>query len=107
MVNNIFSTVIAAAFLGLLLLILVGMIVGAVKQRYGKPRTVRAVVVNKYIEESFSKYSGNGQRERYVIVFSTQREKLSFYVTEFSYHGYELKESGILTYRGGQLIDFK
>ena len=107
MVNNMFSTVIAVAFLSLLTVIFVGMIVGALKQKYGKPRTVRAVVVDKYIEESFSKYSGTGQRERYVIVFSAQGETLSFYVSEFSYGGYQLNEIGMLTYKGGQIIDFK
>ena len=107
MVNNMFSTVIAVAFLSLLAVIFVEMIVGAVKQKYGKPRTVRAVVVDKYIEESFSKYSGTGQRERYVIVFSAQGETLSFYVSEFSFGGYQLHEEGMLTYQDGRIIAFQ
>lgn len=106
-VNNMFSTVIAVAFLGLLVFIMIGMIVRAVKQKYGQPQTVKAVVVDKHIEETFSRYSGNGNRERYMIVFSAQGETLSFYVSEFSFGGYQINEEGVLTYQGGQIIDFK
>jgi len=105
--SNTFSTVIAVAFLGLWVLAIVGVIIRMVRNKYGPTKTVKAVVVEKYVEEKFSKYSGTGKRENYVIVFSVQGKTLSFYVSEFSYGGYRLNESGMLTYRGDQLIDFK
>jgi len=107
MSGNTFSSVIAVVFLGLWVLAIIGMIMRMARNKYGPAKTVRAVIVEKYIEERFSKYSGTGKSERYVIVFSAQGKTLSFYVTEFSYHGYERNESGMLTYKGDQLIDFK
>lgn len=107
MSSNIFSNVIAVAFLGLWVLVIVGIFMRMVRNKYGPTKTVKAVVIEKYIEERFSKYSGNGKSERYVIVFSAQGKTLSFYVSEFSYGGYQLNESGILTYKGDQILDFK
>ena len=101
------NRMIAAVFLGLWILMIVGMIVRIVKNKYGPTKTVKAVVIEKYIKERFSIYSGNGKRENYVIVFSAQGETLSFYVSEFSYGGYEINEKGMLTYKGDQLIGFK
>ena len=107
MSSNTFSNVIAVAFLVLWVLAIVGMIIHMVRNKYGPTETVKAEVVDKYIEEKFSKYSGTGKHENYVIVFSAQGKKMSFYVSEFSYGGYQLNERGMLTYRGDQLIDFK
>ena len=70
-------------------------------------RTVKAVVVDKHKIEGFSKYSGNGKSEKYVIVFSVHGKKKSFYVSQFSYGGYRVKEKGTLTYKGDRLIEFK
>ena len=107
MSSNTFSNVIAVAFLGLWVLAIVGFFMRMVRNKYGPTKTVNAIVVEKYVEEKFSKYSGTGKRENYVIVFSAQGKKMSFYVSEFSYGGYQLNERGMLTYRGDQLIDFK
>ena len=63
-------------------------------------KTVKATVIDKHITETFSKYAGNGRQKRYVIVFSAKGKKLSFYVSEFSYNGYRLKEKGTLKYKG-------
>ena len=69
-------------------------------------KTVPATVVDKYREVVFSKYSGDGKGERFVIVFSAQGRKLSFPVSEFSYGGYAVNETGTLTYRGNRIIAF-
>ena len=69
-------------------------------------KKVRATVIDKNRIEVFSKYSGNGKRYKYAIVFSTSGGKLSFYVSEFSYGGYRKGETGTLTYKGDRLIDF-
>ena len=70
-------------------------------------RTVKAVVVDKHTTETFSKYSGNGKHIRYVVVFLADGKRLPFYVSEFSYNGYRLRERGTLTYRGDRLLSFE
>ena len=79
----------------------------AVKNRCAPIKTVKAVVVDKNKVETFSKYSGNGKSEKYVIVFSVNGKKKSFYVSQFSYNGYRINEKGTLKYKGDKLIDFK
>lgn len=69
-------------------------------------RTVPAQVIDKHKAESFSKYSGTGKETRYVVVFLVDGKKKSFYVSEFSYGGYRLKEKGTLEYKGDRLIGF-
>ena len=70
-------------------------------------RTVKAVVSDKNVIEGFSKYSGSGKSKKYVIVFSVDGRKKSFYVSQFSYRGYHVNEKGSLTYKGNRLIEFK
>lgn len=88
------------------------MVIGAVcvirivKNRVAPVRTVRAQVVDKFVTESFSKYSGSGTRKQYVVVFLVEGKKLSFYVSEFSYGGYRKKETGTLKYKGNRIINF-
>ena len=76
------------------------------RSRFGKPKTVRAEVVGKQTVESYSKLSPNGTRVRYVVNFQVDGKKKSFYVSEFSYHGYRKGEKGRLTYQGDRLLDF-
>lgn len=76
------------------------------KSKYGPVKTVKATVVDKSKIETFSKYSGNGKSNKYVIVFETNGKKRSFYVSEFSYGGYRVRETGTLKYRGDRIIDF-
>ena len=78
-----------------------------IKNKLAPEKTVNAVVVNKQINESFSKYAGNGKRKKYVVVFSIDGKKKGFYVSEFSYGGYRVGEKGKLTYKGDRLISFK
>jgi hypothetical protein len=41
-----------------------------------------------------------------VVTFSAEGKRLSFYVSAFSYAGYTINESGMLTYKGDRLIGF-
>lgn len=77
-----------------------------VRNRFAPVRTVNAVVVNKFKSETFSKYSGTGKYIQYVIVFSAEGKKRSFRVSEFSYGGYRIGETGTLKYKGDRLLDF-
>ncbi len=100
------SMIYNGVFLGIYLLLMVRIIGKVLKGRFGKPRTVTAEVIGKQTVEQFSKYAGNGKRVRYVVVFLAEGKKKSFYVSEFSYHGYRKGERGKLTYQGDRLIEF-
>ena len=102
--SNMISNVIAVVFMSIWILALVGMFVKLV---VAPVKTVKAVVVDKHIVETFSAYSGNGQREKYAVVFSVDGREKMFYVSQFSYNGYWIGEKGLLTYKGGQIIEFK
>ena len=107
MPENISNIVIVSLFMGVGALALVSVLVKAVKNRYAPIKTVKAVVIDKNKVEAFSKYSGNGKSEKYVIVFSVEGKKKSFYVSQFSYNGYRVNEKGMLKYKGDKLIEFK
>lgn len=107
MPENISNIVIASLFMGVGALALVSILVKAVKNRYAPLKTVKAVVIDKNKVENFSKYSGTGKSEKYVIVFSVDGKKKSFYVSQFSYNGYRVNEKGTLKYKGDKLIEFK
>ena len=107
MPDNTFSYILAALFLGLWLLYAVRVTSKAIKSKYGPTKTVNAVVIDKHIIESFSKYAGNGKKEKYVVVFSVDGKKKAFYVSQLSYGGYRSNEKGKLTYKGERLISFE
>ena len=107
MPDNIVSTVLVSMLLGLWLWAMGRLLVKTIKTKYAPVRTVEAVVVHKHIMETFSKYSGSGKHEKYVIVFSVDGKKRSFYVSKFSYGGYRVNERGILKYKGDRLMEFK
>ena len=91
----------------LLLLLLYGLVLlRLLRSRFGRPKKVKAEVVGKQTVERFSKYAANGKSVRYVVIFQVEGRKKSFYVSEFSYHGYRKGERGQLTYQGDRLIDF-
>lgn len=75
-------------------------------RRLGPVRTVKAKVVDKHKAETFSKYSGTGKAVRYVVTFEIDGKRKGFYVSEFSYGGYRMGESGTLKYKGDRIIDF-
>ena len=107
MPDNIISIVLASLLLGLWLWAMVRILIKAIKNKYAPIKSVKAVVIDKHIIETFSKYSGNGKHEKYVIVFSVDGKKKSFYVSQFSYGGYRVNEKGTLKYKGDKLIEFK
>ena len=107
MPENISNIVIISLFLGVGVLAVVSLLVKAVKNRCAPIKTVKAVVIDKNKVENFSKYSGTGKSEKYVIVFSIGGKKKSFYVSQFSYNSYRVNEKGTLKYKGDKLIDFK
>ena len=101
--SNTFALIIFVFWLFILILIAARVI----RSKCAVVKTVKAVVIDKCQIEAFSKYSGNGKKTKYAIVFSAEGRKLSFYVSEFSYGGYSLKESGTLKYKGDRIIAFK
>ena len=106
MPENIASIVFLSLFVGISVFAFVSLLVKLIKNRVAPVKTVKAVVLDKQKVEIFSKYSGTGKREKYVIVFSVDGKKKSFYVSQFSYGGYRLNEKGTLKYQGDKLIDF-
>ena len=106
MPDNIASTVMFSLFMGVSALAAISYFVRVIKNKRAPVKTVSAVVVDKHKIETFSKYSGTGKREKYVIIFSANGKKLSFYVSEFSYGGYKINEKGTLKYKGDRLIEF-
>lgn len=92
----------------LLLMLAVGirLAVKGIRNRYGRIKTVKTTVIDKHKTQMFSKYAGSGKREKFVIVFLAEGKKRAFYVSEFSYGGYRLQETGTLRYQGNKLIDF-
>lgn len=107
MPENVINIVITSIFIGIGALAMGSIIVRTIKNRYASIKVVEAVVIDKNKIESFSKYSGSGQTEKYVIVFSVNGKKKSFYVSQFSYNGYKVNEKGTLKYKGNKLISFK
>ena len=107
MPENISNIIIISLFIGIGALAMGSIIVRTIKNRYAPIKTVHAVVIEKNKVETFSKYSGNGKSEKYVIVFSIDGKKKSFYVSQFSYNGYRVNEKGMLKYKGDKLIKFK
>ena len=107
MPDNIASMIILCLFVGVGMLALCRLLMKAFWNRFAPVRKVKAAVVDKNTVEFFSKYAGNGKSEKYVIVFSVDGKKKSFYVSQFSYKGYQINEKGTLKYKGDKLIEFK
>lgn len=107
MPENISNMIIISLFIGIGVLALGGILIRTLKNRHAPVKSVRAVVIDKNIAETFSKHSGNGKRQKYVVVFSIDGVKKSFYVSQFSYDGYRINEHGTLKYKGDRLIEFK
>ena len=106
MPENIVSIILPALFIVAWVLVIVRIIIKTIKNKYASVKTVKAVVIDKHKIETFSKYSGNGKNEKYVVVFSVNGKKKSFYVSQFSYGGYKINEKGKLKYKGDNLIGF-
>ena len=76
------------------------------RSRNGKQRTVKAKVTDKVRTETFDKYHGSGKAYQYRVVFEAEGKKISFAVSEFSWAGYHVGETGTLKYCGDRLVDF-
>jgi hypothetical protein len=107
MTQDISSIVITSLFIGICVLMTVSIFIRLLKNRYAPIKTVEATVIDKHKIETFSKYSATGQNEKYVIVFSVDGKKKSFYVSPFSYDGYRVDEKGMLKYKGDRIIGFE
>ena len=70
-------------------------------------KTVKAEVIDKYKSGTVSNYPGTFKSEHYIVVFKTEREKLSFIVSENTYSNYKVKVKGKLKYKGTKILDFK
>ena len=79
-------------FLGISLLLGILLLIRVMKNILAPVKKEHAVVVHKQTVEQFSKYSGNGKHTKYVVVFSLDGKKRSFYVSQFSYNGYRINE---------------
>lgn len=84
----------------------VAILVYCLNRKFGKAKTVKATVVHKQTADVFSKYSGAGKAYRYYVTFQFGGKRKSFSVSELSYNGYRIGETGTLTYKGDKLIDF-
>ena len=102
MPENLPSIILFSLFMGIALLALVRVTI----LRLSPKKTVFATVIDKQKTEIFSKYSGSGKQEKYVVIFSANGKKHSFYVSKFSYDGYRIGQKGILTYKGNKLLSF-
>ena len=102
-IGIVFVSLLGALFL----LVIVRMVMKVIKNQTAHTQTVEAVVIDKNTVETFSKYSGNSKKVKFVVAFMAEGRKKTFYVSEFSYNGYEIGEKGKLTYRGDMLISFK
>ena len=92
--------------LGLLIAFWISFFVKLLADRFAPVKKVPAEVVHKQTVDSFSKTSATGKQSRYVVVFSVNGKKKSFYVSAFSYGFYRLHEKGILEYRADRLLGF-
>ncbi len=68
-------------------------------------KTVNARVVDKS-RAKLDINKGTGPKYRYTVVFQTEEHKIGFQVSELTYDGYHMGETGMLTYKGDRLIDF-
>lgn len=107
MPENIPNMVIISLFVGIGVFAMVSIVLKLVRNRFTPVKTIKAVVMDKQVVEQFSKYSGTGNQRKYVIVFSADGKKKSFFVSQFSYNGYRINEKGTLKYRGDKLIEFR
>lgn len=101
-----FSNIMNVLFIGLTLLCWFLVIKKFVGDKFAPVKSVKAEVFDKFKTNTVSRIQGSFKREHYVVVFSTSGEKLSFYVSEFSYSNYNINDKGTLKYKGNQIISF-
>ena len=102
MYNKIY-TILMLLFLLCWILVVIKIVIS----RCSPVKTVKAKVVDKYKPDMVSNYPGTFKPQRYIAVFATKDNKLSFDVSEFSYANYKINERGTLKYKGTKIISFK
>ena len=117
MLNDIFTMDLLEGFFRLMQFTLVGLLVFAyirfftrtIGSSVGPVKQAKARVIDKNIwYTTGEKAKGYKKKPNYVIVFDIGKgKKKSFYVSELSYGGYHVGESGTLKYRGDRIIEFK
>ena len=70
-------------------------------------KTIAAKVIDKFEKNTVSHYPGFGEKSKFIIVFSAENKKLSFSVSAFSYANYQIGKTGMLQYRGNEIISFE
>ena len=81
-------------------------VVWGLRRKFGRTKTVHAEVVNKQVNETFSKNSGK-KMKIYFVTFLINGKRKSFRVSELSYKGYHIGEKGTLEYRADRLLNFR
>ena len=95
-------------FLFIGIVIIVGLLLRIILNKFGNEKEVEAKVLNKqYYQSRLARKTENFRDEdSYVVTFLAGDKKLSFYVSEYSYNGYRINQKGTLRYKGTMLIDF-
>ena len=116
MLNEISAMGLMEGFFRLMQFALIGLVVYAYIRLFtrgfgslvGPVKSAKAKVIDKNIwYTTGEKAKGYKKKPNYVIVFSIENgKKKSFYVSELSYQGYHVGESGTLKYRGDRIIEF-
>ena len=104
---NALVTVLGVLMIAFIIFLLTAPVIRIILKNSAKEKTVNAKVCDKFKGQRFSKYAGNGTVEEYFVVFEIEGKKKRFLVSNFSYDGYNINETGMLTYKGDRLIDFK
>ena len=107
--GNITGYILAVISAVLCLALWVSIIIKIYRNRFGKVRSVNAVVIDKHKSENvtYSKWQSIFPRKNFTVVFEVSEKKMSFDVSEFSYNGYNKGQRGTLTYKGNRIINFK
>lgn len=95
-------------FLFIGIVIMIGLLLRIISNKFGNGRQVEAKVINKqYYQSRLARKAENFcDEDSYVETFLAGDKKLSFYVSEYSYNGYRINQKGTLRYKGTMLIDF-
>lgn len=101
------SNVINIIFMILFLLCWILVIRKMILNKCSTVKEVQAKVIDKYKPDIVSNYPGTFKPERYIVVFETKDQKLSFDVSKFSYDNYRINEKGTLKYKGTNIISFQ
>ncbi len=104
---DIVQTCLIVFLFGLTTFVMGKMIFRALWSRYAPVKTVKAKVVDKVKVDKLTKIYGQAAKPAlYYVVFDIGDKKKSFAVSEFSYGGYRVNETGTLKYKGDKIVDF-